>query len=45
MRNTQPFNTKCVAVLDKKMRQANRIQTARNCKQQALKTMMANIFN
>ena len=42
MRDAQPFNSKCIAVLDKIMSQANRIQTARNCKQQALETMTAN---
>ena len=45
MRNPQPFNAERFAVLDKIMRQANRIQPARNCKQQAFETMMANMFN
>ena len=44
MRNAEPFNAQSLFVFNKIMRQANRIQSARNCKQQALETIMANIF-
>ena len=44
MCNPQPFNAQCRFIVNKIMREANRIQTARNSKQQALETMTANIF-
>ena len=40
--DSQPFDAKRFAVSDEIMREANRIQTARNCKQQAFETMTTN---
>ena len=45
MRNAEPFDAQNLFIANKIMRQANRIQPARNRKQQAFETIMANIFS
>ena len=44
MRDTEPFYAQGFFIVNKVMCKTNGVQTARNCEQQALETMMANII-